>query len=164
MKEDNKYYTPEISELFIGYECEEWSKVYLEHEELKKDVLVEGFDETLQKSFIHMWFPRTITGGMRDLDLPSVIRDKKLRTPYLSKEDIEKEGFKEVKEIFELVVPEEGFNEWKYLKVYLEGNHKIKITETFESSWANFTNTIFHGECKSVNELRKIKKMLCIKK
>ena len=139
--ENKQYYTPDLEDLFIGYECE-----VKQHGKSNED-----------------WHKHTIYAE-NIYDVESNYID--VRTPYLSKEDIEKEGFKKVKEnereIFELIVPQEGFNEWKYVKVYLEDGYKIKITETFESSWANFTNTVFHGECKSVNELRKIKKWLKI--
>lgn len=62
--ENKKYYTPEISELFIGYECEALS-----------DDFVFGFD----------WRPYRVSDLNEKLSQQFL---KLLRTPYLSKEDI----------------------------------------------------------------------------
>ena len=120
---ENKYYTPEIEDLRIGYELEVlrskgWSKFTLVRTHLL-DILTE------------------------DIEIP---------TPYLTKEQIENEGW---------ILRSEGYSRNFYEKgeesllVHHVG-HWIIITDLSEEQ-------IYKGDCKSINEFRTIMKLLNIK-
>ena len=153
---EKQYYTPNPNELFIGYELE---SMYLNEdnsyskEVLDKESLYHTIDEIEQK-----------------IGLVSY------RTPYLTKEDIESEGWKYdytdpngyicfLKEIQGLKENESGFNDkegnfYAYNKnslAYLPSKKELIITIQPNSCFS------FLGECKSINELRKLQRWLGIK-
>ncbi len=157
--EENKYFTPEITDFYLGYQYEyqpwDWkNKKYL-------DKWVNGVYRK-EKSLHKIEEKYIVTGH--------------LRTKYLSKEDIEAEGWK-----FEEVIPGTfgiqkfsiknnkikgaDFKTWFTLK--FDGNYKFKYLQIYNEFRGGFnytesTDCIFKGECKSVNEFRKIVKWLRI--
>lgn len=136
-----KYYTPAIEDIHVGYEC-----------------------ETRQES--GEWKKLTVTTsiGFHKWQLPT------LRTPYLTKEQIEAEGW-----IFE--PPVDGIklasrpdfilkkNDTLTYNLYIRDKRisielYTKRTGVWEmSSWV----TIYSGSCPSINEFRTICKLLNIK-
>lgn len=139
------YYTPSIEDIHVGYECE----IYNANSE---------------------WFPITITLGHIFNDLLFYTRDisKELtnlfRTPYLTKEQIEEEGwlyknnsgllaFQRTKP--ELHSAKRINNELVFLKYNLN-NHQLTFMKN--------SGIIYDGVCPSINEFRKIVKLLGIVK
>lgn len=148
----SKYYTPDIEDLFVGYECEmQWSC---------------GYDPT--------WTPYTIRvtdeeGAYGEIGFTFDMLDdgaSAVRTKYLSQEDIEGLGW-EYDEDSIRQLPLLRFVKYESGRVcnalWLdEDEHTIDIIENnFNGGGGYFT--IFKGECKSINELRKIMKMIGIK-
>ena len=121
-----------------------------------------------------MWFPRIITGGLRDLDLDYALKNQLLRTPYLSKEDIESLGWEFIEEInySNNIIGDDIRQFFRkdfqsdillnfYYELVLLSDYRIAIylCSPHDKNGA----TSFFGECKSINELKKILKWLKIK-
>jgi len=135
-EEKEKYYTPEIEDICIGYEYEitngyEWVKKVFSKEDLK--------------SFLYE-------------KLENGIIQEQIRVPFLTKEQIEQEGWENITKSFqepEIFVATHNSSQWRQL-VYRFSDKKLEIIEVDNSC-------IFYGECKSINEFRKICKLLNIK-
>lgn len=130
------YYTPEISDLFVGYEgeitdcCEEkWRKLTISKNYLRKAI-----------SIIENHFP------------------KRIRTPYLTKEQIEKEGWKEIH--YREYIREVGNRTIHFSNGQKESEEDTEYVSIIKMH--NSTSTLFEGECPSINEFRKICKWLGI--
>lgn len=82
----DKYFTPDISDIRVGYECE----IELDSfEEALEDLSI--VDKTATK-----WVKEKCASG-RHLDFLTALRyDSRIRVPYLTKEQIEAEGWKSV--------------------------------------------------------------------
>jgi hypothetical protein len=148
---ENKYYTPEIEELFIGYELEF---------RIKPDP-IEG--ATWTKYII----------CKRDN-----IWDYELRTPYLCKQDIESLGWEfnylGKDDWFKIHLPKNyvfdeidyPFELWfkldKYWLGFYNAIYKIVILEKGDD-FLNGQTIRFSGNCPSINELKYIQKLLGIK-
>lgn len=167
----SKYYTSEVEDLFIGYECE------------YRDVTVQKTD----------WHSVVVDSDLFGIALSTNEHGttewqddmtNTFRTKYLDQEDIEKCGWKQViKFLGKNVIPDPN----QGLRLHFEIN---EISRYFEDDKETFTlhhtllltqwngipqviikmeyapghhDGAFRGECKSVNELRKIMKMIGIK-
>ena len=126
--EKEKYFIPEISDLFVGYECEK------EHGE---------FDDNMQKIYV----PYKMEFEYGWLENPERYNER-LRTPYLTKKQIENEGWK--------------FTEQINNKLYFK---KGAFVLTFEDDYINIDNTKgmdigYWGKCKDINTFRYLIKLL----
>jgi hypothetical protein len=122
------YYTPDITDLHVGYECEKFSHLSGKNEPFIIDVfrLNEIMDEELND-----------------------YREHHLRTPYLTTEQIESEGWEE---------REQKEGEIKFWKpCFVKGPYQLFFHKRLEISGPNIS---YLGECKSINEFRKIIKWL----
>lgn len=139
----NKYFTPDISDIRVGYECE---------------YLHEG----------GIWLPGF---GLESGGFPSLVEIKNrginiLRVPYLTKEAIEKEGWgnyrKSIDAWFEkegIILREDGHHFSKIKLQYGFHDCRLKITPVFVSG---DEECFFEGECKDINTFRYILKLLKI--
>lgn len=133
----NKYYTPDVEDLFIGYECELLS---------------------VDKPWIKGIYPEILTlcPTLRKFKSDHLkLENTFIRTKYLDKEDIESLGWVHHKSITHVLT----FDKDNYQLWILE-NNQIKINQGGRPLWIH---TRFKGECKSINELRKIMKLLKVK-
>lgn len=126
----NKYFVPEISDLRIGYEME--GKIYDEDKWIK--IIINTAD----------WAKHICNVDVTN-DIYTLPKDI-YRVPYLTKEQIEAEGWKYVN--IDSCWTKNG------MEFYFLDNHKINILRQPEF--------LFQGECKSVNEFRFICKLLKI--
>jgi hypothetical protein len=145
MNMENKYFTPDIEDFYVGYEFE--TKMYGEDDTWVKCIYSKPTDELFCK----------------DSDDNIWVNDS-LRVPYLTKEQIEAEGWKQ-----EFVYPQGAsimifgkLNKGYELMLPAE-DHYIVITKV----WTLFDDQvkrddIFKGECKDINTFRKITKLLKI--
>jgi len=129
MKEmENKYFTPDIEDLHIGYECE--------------------LKET------HSW---DITVLDEDHVVGIIYLKKRhyygVRVPYLTKEQIEAEGWELLSEDKYLQFIKPG-----YSISYVEKLHLLIVIVLEEKQ----SNVIYSGKCKDINTFRKISKLLGI--
>jgi hypothetical protein len=137
-----QYFTPDISDIRVGYECEEGSW------DIKNDV--------------RNWHPFVWKKDKPAEDLEGYT----FRTPYLTKEQIEAEG-------------------WKYMDKYtIEGSSELRCVFQKNNHWLSaffkegvptiniipinpvksefFEQVRYVGGCKSINEFRTIIKLLNI--
>lgn len=146
MEIENKYYTPKIEDLFVGYECQT--------AEVNWDLIPESY-----------WYPICITEKDLKESRPRSfghndtysIWSFPIRTPFLTKEQIEQEGWENRKNIF--------FHTGQYglygvkienFKNNPEKIFKIRIVDLY------LMEQLFYGMCSSINEFRKICKLLNI--
>lgn len=181
VKNKINYYTPEISELFVGYEFEfhsgTFKGMFINDPELQK-----VSDEALEKIPLEnrkLWTKETITIDPwvgRDMKSAiQVLQNGQMRTKYLGKEDIEGLGFTKIDgyshpflgqtvEAFAKKVGGGGFNDGgRFIIVKYPKSEMIEIHVEYESSYAEVKEQLFSGKCKSINELRKICQLLEIK-
>jgi hypothetical protein len=133
MKE--RYYTPEIGEIHVGYVCE------------KYEILIGEFDKILPSP---QWYKHVIL-NIDCINFLKLINEKKLRTLYLSKKQIEDEGWKF----------EQGDNaEMTFLK------ERYRVIYNFDTYQLWIDDAITNGQilggmfCNSINEFRLIFKLL----
>ncbi len=135
---NNKYFTPDLEDLFVGYETtiftpSEFEQPYYKDIILSKNDLIEIF---------------TFNGDLRNgqgipLDF--------LKTSYLTKEDIEKEEW--------IINSESLFFKSNYTMTKDKDIYTI-IDDNENISYETLGGVIFKGKIKCVNEFRKLIKML----
>lgn len=135
---ENKYYTPEIEDLRIGYECEWFGEL----------------GRKLVKSNKEWQKFKIISSNSIS---PTVI--KNLRTKYLDKQDIESLGYK--------TPPYTQCEGYEYYK-FLEDSTEVRIILNSYEDCSKITikydfEIVFSGNCPSINELKYIQKLLGIK-
>jgi hypothetical protein len=95
----NKYFTPDIEDIHIGYECEYHGMttggLYFFNENNTKD------EKISIEPFIEVWYPIKCSLDPWDKRKPEeiieLLKNNQIRTPYLTKEQIETEGWKFIK-------------------------------------------------------------------
>jgi len=151
MEQQDKYYTPDISELHVGYECKHTTckgafDVNLEDDIVKDKLTVDDLRRYLRYCGIH----------------GDDIKDY-IKTRYLDQSDIESCGWikdwdenSSYSDCYKLITKSDISGQsddewvlWQYDKIVSIDNE--------------LSNRCFEGECKSINELRKIMKWLNIK-
>lgn len=138
--ENNKYYTPDIEDIRVGYEYEQYHpKLYTNN-----DGEIEN-RSTWDKNIIKepLMYGDTLSKN---------IEKKYIRTPYLTKEQIEAEGWE---------IVQENYCVKNQYRLSLLPNNMIHISVTNVST-VNM-KTLFIGNCPSINEFRTICKLLNIK-
>ena len=161
---ENKYYTPLIEELHVGYICE-WLQMK-NKSELELDGVVK---DTWQK--YDYKFQGLSYRGFKEL-----IKEKSIRTKYLDKEDIESFGW----EFKELIKGTFGIQKYSMANTKIQGcdfdtwynlhadfgykEPSISIYTEFRGGmiYTESTSCIFKGTIKSINELKLIMKWLNI--
>lgn len=157
-REKQEYFIPNIEDLRVGYEYERqyttniWINEVIEEWDFRTPQLREPCDSN-------------ITEILRDLN------SNKIRVPYLTKEQIEAEGWKISPYSFLIInCSNEEKNEYtykffkdKYNLIYEEAKNIIKIWYYDEySSNCNTAIGLFKGECRDINTFRYICKLLNI--
>lgn len=146
---ENKYFTPDIEDLYVGYKLEIKGK----HDDDWKPVVL-GKDA--------IWHQFT---NLENLGKAM----EQLRVPYLTKEQIEAEGWTSfVTEYKKDIVPENmTYTFFREDRNYMLGwnfnTNKITLIIKDPSLVENYyTEPTFRGECKDINTFRKIIKLLGI--
>ncbi len=162
--EELKYYTPDVSELYIGYECEaDFSLGKITLINIRKDEKNSSKELDLSEP---IWKPSIIE------EIPKNIEEflNKIRTPYLNKFQIEKEGWDFIKTekddftiLYEFIKPVSWF---KVILVYYPNSNHLILSRKIEFELNGEMNTnvehIFNGTIKSINEFRTLIKWLGI--
>lgn len=148
---ENKYYTPEITDIRVGYECEIWMPQN------------PSFDKWDWESFI-------LQKNHFNPEQPFFPLIAKLRTPFLTKEQIGADGW----EVYPSVMPNQdwiGFSKDNYMLVYYCFNNdiskpciKILAKDVILLEWMGNFPEMFRVTlpCPSINEFRFICKLLKI--
>lgn len=122
MVKDLKYFTPLIEDIRVGYECE-W-------------LLAEGLE--------HVWQARKADWML--IQKAQEFGTQFFRVPYLTKEQIEAEEWKEDTHLG--------------VKCYSKGIHKLFWFEESIISIDGLGTQLYRGECKDINTFRYICKLL----
>jgi len=138
MEEENKYYTPDISEFYVGFEYEHFSKgAYSKFE-------IIGWSDFEDISY--------------DLDIKDRIRVK-----YLGSSDIEDLGFRKVKDysdqiIFQTVIHEfpEGHSWYELDFDKYSQDIIIEYWEDLGKNRQSIREQLFKGTIKNISELKKV--------
>ena len=133
---ENKYFTPDIEDLYVGYKLE-----------IKGPHDVDWQPVVLGKDAIWHQFTNLENLGQAM---------EQLRVPYLTKEDIEDEGW--IKAKAPIITIKHDFYEIPYIKdnFRVDYNFRNNLINIIENNGEN----LFKGKCKCINEFRKIIKLL----
>jgi hypothetical protein len=138
---ENKYFVPDIEDLHVGYELETEVHDFLKGFSWESVIIDVDTISSVCKSYKHI----------------------KVRVPYLTKEQLEAEGWKEYK----LNDNEQAFGLYKksgYNLRFYENNiycfSELMVGRGMEDCWDKI---LYEGECKDINTFRKICKLLNIK-
>lgn len=141
---ENKYFIPEISDLRVGYEGEYHNS---------------SIDEAGVKELNYDRWEKTI------LDKHNIITMltygiKTFRVPYLTKEQIEAEGWSHINT--NTVYTKELTDSYYYLDCFKKGNLTITFNNRIKSLIIKTDKdlTIYIGNCPSINEFKLIFKLL----
>lgn len=144
--QNNEYFTPEIEDLHIGYVCE-----YLE-----KSVELKFVKAILDKKLLSLI--------LRDYDKIDDWLENSIKTPYLTKEQIENEGWVFVRQqddfnqVYNKTIKDSDYTLY-YYKNYTSKEQEITIEINFKK--INQSNKLISGAlCRDINTLRKIQKIL----
>jgi len=149
---ENKYFNPDIEDLCIGYECEIWMPQNPD------------FDKWDWESF-------TLEKNHFDHEQPFFPLIAKLRVLYLTKEQIEAEGWSFETVLFadddENDVYSDGFakhiDQDHWYEIVLRKDNKIHIVyKWYRNSVTQLWRDVYYGECKDINTFRKLIKLLGI--
>lgn len=147
---ENKYFTPSLEDIRVGYECEFHGMTVGGLTII--DFSDESKSETIREPDIKVWSPikcgydpwineKTVE------EIKRLLENNQIRTLYLTKEQIEAEGWK--------AVSDSQF-------------YKKDVVFSFQSSlekvtfWEPAGDVLFNGECKDINTFRYICKLLNI--
>ena len=165
--EEKKYFTPTIEDLHVGYEAEfNWCTsggFVTFNDDNTPDIMIEP--TTKHWETIRCGYPQTIMDSSRTpADFYSILKNGRLRTPYLTTEQIEKEGWK-YEPVIGLVIAHK-FTKGNYILYWFWSDKKIFIYK-MKKLWPGSVNyglePLYKGICPSINEFRTIMKLLNIK-
>lgn len=135
---ENKYFTPEITDIRVGYECQVLNNKNWD------SIVINGINS--DEDYIHTTNCSYYAAGMSSL-----------RVPYLTKEQIKAEGWENIKDL----------DDGAFSAIKTIGGTIYKLTWTSDKSmqmWdTNFEHCVYFGYCPSINEFRTISKLLNIK-
>lgn len=142
---ENKYFTPDLEDIRFGYECEVFGQTTTK--------LIKNVDFHKVIVDLHMEVGQKI--GINQI--PNLIKKRFIRTPYLTKEQIEAEGWEFIKHH----AGTEGYDFEKdeyslYVDFDFRGEIYLKIYNGEHYEEFNY----FSGKCKDINTFRKICKLL----
>lgn len=142
---ENKYFTPSIEDIRVGYECE------------VNMGLIPGFREGWNKEILNQ---ENTAYYLKFGSAKSMFR-----VPYLTKEQIEAEGW-----IYTEYTTVYGFHKTFYKVVDHYGvTREIELRYNYETYFLSLEYdcgdrcTLYEGECRCINDFRLIMKMLKIK-
>jgi hypothetical protein len=141
---ENKYYTPDISELYVDYECF-WIK------DLIKDFSADNLIPVTftSKKLSSTLFTPSPFNPKSEMDFKPNLMS--IRSKYLDSEDIISLGFKEKRKIIDST---NYFNEELKLFLFHNPNNNTIILDN-DGDYDAY-DCYFQGLCKSKNELKKI--------
>lgn len=138
MEESIKYFQPDITDIRVGYECE--------------------INKSLFAGISEGWHKFTFN-EFEQLDILNKNSLKAFRVPYLTKEQIEAEGWRSIH--WREYLWEKG----NKIIHFFNGQKEDVDDSTYLSTFTihNSSKVLFEGECRCINDFRQIMKFLCIK-
>lgn len=170
---NDKYFVPNKEDIYIGYECQYHGMTT--GGLMIIDLSDEGKSETIKEPDTKVYF--SIKCGLDPLNektpqqIYDLIDNSQIQVPYLTKEQIEAEGWKLTDEKSPFTGEHykfikswngPGFNEPHKLTLTWYGRFSpnLAIRYEWESSWNRFDEYIYYGSCKDINTFRTICKLL----
>jgi len=138
---DDKYYVPEKEEFHIGFEYE----------------IYEDFDSLPKKSWHKLVYGDAGTGE-EDMGHPFPCDntvDDRIRVEFLTREQIEKEGFVKDSGDYDFIIPETRY------QLEIHNNYGKYCTVHITEDYGN--HLLHHGLCKNISKLRTILKDVGVK-
>ena len=144
---ENNYFIPNIEDIHVGYECEI---------AVPTDINFEYFK----------WQPIILSKDNFNHETPDFALSAGIRTPYLTKEQIEDDGW--ILEYGKKVSLRGYQSEQEFKIAFTKGDYIINARALFYSShymeiYTKRGERIYQGECKDINTFRYICKLLGIK-
>lgn len=130
-----RYYTPDISEFYVGFEYEE--------------------DDNNTNNWEHQIVGKDIVGDLDYFD--DLIREGNIRVKHLDKEDLQKLGWEKTEGYSK---PQCDFHHRKGLFLNIQG----KFVSIFDFDFDTGKEYLFQGIIKNKSELKKLMKQLKLKK
>lgn len=127
---ESAYFTPDIEDIHIGYECE-----------INSEFETRGFE----------WTKLSLIGNSIKTIIEDPEKMKRIRVPYLTKEQIEAEGWK-----FDYNLGDFDY----YVKTVNDTEYELEFCYKERININIWKRTLYHGECKDINTFRKIIKLL----
>ena len=158
---DNRYYTPDIEDLRIGFHCEVHSSM-------------ESKDNG--ETWKHTWKSMVIKTGNNLLYNLGALKMEQMRVKYLTKKDIESEGWKVKICPFNILKGtkhtgnydvDDDLTGTEYNLYYRLESNRLSI-ESYPICFGKASrpykgvDRIYFGDCKSINEFKTIQKLLSI--
>jgi len=152
--EENKYYTPDISEFFVGFECEKQSQ----------ELIGQAIDDRINAQIIfgddynpketNMFVAHIISSNdIWFYGLNTHIIKNDFRVKHLDKDDIESFGFNVVSKDESAI--EFEYNDYEYI-LYLIGDSLILKYVVYNDGKKIECDTKFDGNIKNKSELKKL--------
>lgn len=150
-KKEQKYFTPEIEDLRVGYECEIGILDYSSTgpiKEWEKYIIGQGVE---------------FTNSLRERNPYRLPSPEFLRVPYLNQKQIEGEGWVFMDVFAESIRFHKNFSGKSWYQLTWEEKSKwLVIERKSNESDSNNSHNKFTGYCKDINTLRFILKLLAI--
>ena len=148
METDNKYYTPDITEFRIGFECEIWrNKTTLE---IENPLVTDNVEWT--KSIIKTPMSGHMINWQNWPSIKYLLKIGSIRCKFLDKEDIESFGFIHDRNYM--------FNLDQYRLHFIQLDNELDIIHIYDNKADD--DTIFLGNIKNKSELKVLLKQLQI--
>ena len=189
MEQQNKYYTPDISELHVGWEGEAcfvsscgWIMIDFNKDGSGSLELHEPEDKEAAKFWSKFWLIEkeslfTDNNTRNHETALMLLKDNRLRGKYLDQSDIESLGWENCRKLTDWFGKNDkpnqvGFDMQNMMLGYDYDSHILAITVTDPTKSEDGKTEVydypknvkwFRGECKSINELRKLMEWLNIK-
>jgi hypothetical protein len=146
-EEAEKYFTPTIEDLHVGYECE----VLPINESLGWEAGKLSYETGHEGPGVYNLYPFWYTTRKGKYGrIKTMIHDfKQIRVPYLTQEQIEKEGWTFQTDTWVV----SSFRKGKYILYFEPKSKKLRVYDN---------GYVFDGYCPSINEFRTIMKFLNI--
>lgn len=150
--EEDKYFVPDIEDFHVGYECEvNWNRAYVDEFIPIKLKICDELDNGVRDCY---------NSNVEDVLIAYDDGYAEFRTPYLTKEQIEAEGWE--------VIDDKNPAKFKHpvevdvQVIYDFENHYLWITIPAEivKEKIKYRANKYAGYCKSINEFRYISKLL----
>lgn len=177
-----EYFTPKLEDLHVGYECEKIVMDYSTHFDifLKNGASQEDYEKAWDEHYNKTKSEKCVltaadfqlflqfTGNLRTS--PGLPLRGYIKTPYLTKEQIEAEGWRG----FGKARTDDGrvgYEKGNYFLIYhedkstkMKGRIEIIIKDVLHDPYTEFTSNgrLFLGQCKDINTFRYICKLLGI--
>lgn len=164
---ENKYYTPKLEELFVGYECLRYD---IESQYHPTGGGVEGWLDNMYKPHLVCNPFSSNSGDYNMLAYAKHIENGNIRTPFLTKEQIEAEGWNDIGRSIDLWWDKKGsfqIGSWTSRRIVMHYGMHGHIGNTDKRMYIfaddmGMDHPLFEGQINSINEFRTIIRLLGI--